>query len=92
MFSNEPKPDEIKDWVCVMQRSTEYEIEMAKNYLSNLKIPSNILSKRESAYGLNLSVMSPIYLYVPQEYEQEARRALAEWTDDDQETGAEGDR
>ncbi len=80
---NKPKPSEIKNWVCVLQRNQEYEVEMAKNYLSNLKIPSNILSKRESAYGLNLSTMSPIYLYVPQEYEKKARQALAEWLDDE---------
>jgi len=78
MFSG-PKPNEIENWVCVMERGTEYEIEMAKNYLSNLKIPSNILSKRDSAYSLNVGEMALVYLYVPEEFEQKARRALSEW-------------
>lgn len=73
-----PSPNEIENWVCVMERGTEYEVEMAKNYLSNLEIPSNILSKRDSAYSLNVGEMALVYLYVPNEYEQQARRALAE--------------
>lgn len=74
-----PKPNNIDNWVCVMERSTELEIEMAKNYLSNLQIPSNILSKRDSAYSLNVGEMALVYLYVPDEYEDEARSALEEW-------------
>ncbi|MDX1586960.1 MAG: DUF2007 domain-containing protein [Balneolaceae bacterium] len=80
MFSSKgPKPDQIENWVCVMERSTELEIEMAKNYLSNLQIPSNILSKRDSAYSLNVGEMALVYLYVPVDYEKEAREALEEW-------------
>ncbi|MBN2731173.1 MAG: hypothetical protein JXR26_01975 [Balneolaceae bacterium] len=75
----DPKPDDIENWVCVMERGTEYEIEMAKDYLSNLEIPSNILSKRDSSFNLNVSDMAHVYLYVPNEYEAEAREALAEW-------------
>lgn len=88
---NEPKPNEIKNWVCVMQRGTEYEVEMAKNFLSNRNIPSNKLSKRDSAYNFNIGDMAFVYLYVPKEYAQRARRALAEWTDDENQTGSEGD-
>ncbi|HYW35076.1 MAG TPA: DUF2007 domain-containing protein [Balneolaceae bacterium] len=76
---NEPKPSEIEDWVCVMERGTEYEIEMAKTFLTDQEIPSNILSKRDSAYSLNVGDMAHVYLYVPAEYEEEARRALSEW-------------
>lgn len=86
---DEPNPNDVENWVCVMQRGTEYEIEMAKNYLSNLKIPSNILSKRDSAYNLNVGDMALVYLYVPQEFEQKARRALAEWQDDEKGSGLE---
>ncbi len=76
-FSDSPKPNEIDNWVCVLEGSTDLEIEMAKNYLSNLKIPSNILSKRDSAYSLNVSEMAMVYLYVPVEFEAKARKALA---------------
>ena len=75
----DPKPNDIENWVCVMQRGTEYEVEMAKNYLSNLEIPSNILSKRDSSYNFNIGDMALVYLYVPKDYEKEAREALDEW-------------
>lgn len=81
-FSNSPKPNEIDNWVCVLEGSTDLEIEMAKNYLSSLKIPSNILSKRDSAYSLNVSEMAMVYLYVPLEYEKKARKALAKLEDE----------
>lgn len=84
MFSGDgPDASKIENWVCVKQGSIEYEMEMAKNYLSNLQIPSNILSKRDSAYSLNVGEMALIYLYVPSEYEKEARKALEEWENAD---------
>jgi hypothetical protein len=72
----DPKPDKIDNWVCVLERGTEYEVELARSYLSSLKIPSNILSKRDSSYSLNFGEMSMVYLYVPKEFEKQARRAL----------------
>lgn len=84
-----PDPNKIENWTCVMERSTELEVEMAKNYLSNLQIPSNILSKRDSAYSLNVGEMAIVYLYVPDEYEEEARKALKEWEEADQQGGEE---
>lgn len=73
-----PRPNDIENWVCVMESGTDYEIEMAKNYLSNLKIPSNILSKRDTAYSLVVGDMALVYLYVPVEFEKKARKALEE--------------
>ncbi|MFV1883358.1 MAG: hypothetical protein ACMZ7B_02565 [Balneola sp.] len=73
-----PKPNDIENWVCVLEGSTDYEVDLARNYLSNLKIPSNILSKRDSAYSLIIGEMALIYLYVPVEFESKARNALAE--------------
>lgn len=75
---DDPEPNEIDNWVCVMERGTEYEIEFAKNYLADLEIPSNILSKRDSAISVNVGDMALVYLYVPKEYEKEARQALQE--------------
>lgn len=75
---NDPKPNDIDNWVCVLEGSTDYEIEFAQNYLSNLEIPSNILSKRDTAYSLNVGEMALVYLYVPKVYEEEARSALEE--------------
>ncbi|MEX0607881.1 MAG: hypothetical protein WD016_07160 [Balneolaceae bacterium] len=75
-FFTDPKPNDIENWVCVLEGSTDLEVEMAKNYLSNLNIPSNILSKRDSAYSLNVGEMALVYLYVPLEFEKKARKAL----------------
>lgn len=80
-FFKDPDPEEINKWVCILERGTEYEVAMAKNFLSNLEIPSNILSKRDSSYNLNIGDTSMVYLYVPVEYEMEARQALAELED-----------
>lgn len=80
-----PRPSKINNWVCIMERGTEYEVELARGYLSNLKIPSNILSKRDSAYSLNVGETALVYLYVPEAHEEEARKALAEWDDDNNE-------
>jgi hypothetical protein len=77
MFSD-PKPNDIENWVCVLERSTKLEIELAKSFLSSLKIPSNILSKQDSSYSLSVGDMSYAYLYVPIEFETEARKALEE--------------
>lgn len=83
MFSG-PRPSEIRNWVCVMERGTEYEIELARGYLSSLQIPSNILSKRDSAYSLTVGEMALVYLYVPKEYEKVARKALEDFNRTDE--------
>lgn len=73
------EPNDIENWVCVMERGTEYEVESAKNYLSAQDIPSNILSKRDSSFSVNYGEMGMVYLYVPREFEEEAREALKEF-------------
>ncbi len=73
---NSSKPNDVENWVCILEKGTEYEIELAKSYLASLKIPSNILSKRDSSYSLNFGAMSKVYLYVPKEFEKKARKAL----------------
>jgi len=76
---NDPEPNKIENWSCIYECSTDIEAQMAKNYLSNLHIPSNILSKRDSAYSLNIGEMALIYIYVPKEFEKKARKAIANW-------------
>lgn len=87
----DPKPDKVDNWACVLEGSTEIEIRMARNYLSNLKIPSNILSKRDSAYNLNVGEMALVYLYVPVEYEEQARKALEDLIEENPDLNPEGD-
>ena len=74
----DPKPNDIENWVCVIERGTEYEVEIAKSYLADLEIPANILSKRDSAFSVNVGDMAHVYLYVPREYAEEAHKALEE--------------
>ena len=73
-----PDANEIEDWVCVFERGTEYEVESAKNYLSNMNIPAQILSKRDSSFSLNVGETALVYLYVPKDYERQAREAIEE--------------
>lgn len=85
-FFKGPEPNKIENWVCVLERGTEYEVELAKSYLASLKIPSNILSKRDSAYSLNIGEMSMVYLYVPKEFEKKARYALSNLENSEEKT------
>lgn len=88
-----PKPNEIENWVCILESGIEYEIDLARNFLNNLKIPSHVLSKRDTAYSLFVGDMALIYLYVPVEFEKKARNALKELEESDFEPleGEEGD-
>ncbi|NBB76814.1 MAG: hypothetical protein GVY02_05490 [Bacteroidetes bacterium] len=85
------QPNKIENWVCVLERGTEYEVQLAKNYLANRKIPSNILSKRDSSYSLNFGEMSMVYLYVPKEFEVKAKKALRELNEDLDEGSGQGE-
>jgi hypothetical protein len=75
-------PNKIDNWVCVLETGTDYEAELAKSYLASFKIPSNILSKRDSSYSLNFGELSRVYLYVPKSYEKKARKILKELHDE----------
>lgn len=76
---NEPDPNNIDNWTCVYECGADYEAEMVKNYLSNLEIPANILSKRDSSYNLNVGDMALIYVYVPDEFAEKARKSIDAW-------------
>lgn len=78
---NDAKPDKIKDWICVYQTGTEYDAEMVKNYFADQKIESQILSKRDSSYNLNIGQMSMVYVYVPESQLKKAEKALNDWKD-----------
>ena len=78
---NDITPNDIENWVCVLEGGNEYDVGLAKTYLSSLKIPSNILSKRDSAYSLTVGEMALVYLYVPAEFEMKARKALKDLDD-----------
>lgn len=89
----ELRPDDINGWVCVYETGTEYDAEMVKSYFADQNIHSQILSKRDSAYNLNVGQMSMVYVYVPGDLEEQALKALDDWKngileiDDDSDNG-----
>ena len=57
MFSS-PKPNAIKDWTCILESTHEFEVNLAHNFLKDHTIPSQILSKRDTAYSLVVGEMA----------------------------------
>ena len=78
MFST-PKPDEVEGWVCVYKTNTDYDAQLAKSYLESREIDCRVLSKRDSAFELNVGEMSLIYVYVPKNLADDAKDAINEW-------------
>jgi hypothetical protein len=75
MFSS-PNPNAIKDWTCILESTHEFEVNLAHNFLKDHTIPSQILSKRDTAYSLVVGEMALMYLYVPNEYAEQATDLL----------------
>lgn len=71
MFTN-PKPNAIQDWTCILESTQEFEVNLAHNFLTDQDVPSHILSKRDTAYSLVVGEMALMYLYVPNEYVEQA--------------------
>ncbi len=81
MFGNDPKASEIKNWTCVFETGQSFEAEMMKNFLSDRNIRAEILSKKDSAYSVNHSQLSLVYVYVPDELVEKANAAIKEFED-----------
>lgn len=73
------EPNKFDNWICVLERGTDYEVRLAKNYLENENIPSAILSKKDSSLTMTIGEMSMVYLYVPKEFEKQAKKAIREF-------------
>ena len=71
MFTN-PNPNAIQDWACILESTQEFEVNLAHNFLKDQDVPSQILSKRDTAYSLVVGEMALMYLYVPNEYVEQA--------------------
>jgi hypothetical protein len=78
MFKNEPKPHNVENWTCVFNTNKSFEAEMLKNYFADHEIPCNILSKKDSAYVVDHSSLSILFVYVPESFEAEARKLIEE--------------
>lgn len=76
---NDPSPSDVEGWFCLLKRNKEYEVQMIQSFLEDREIPSNILSKHDSAYNVNVGDMAPVYLYVPNDYKDLAKEAMKAW-------------
>jgi len=85
------EPNKFDNWVCVLERGTEYEIQLTKNYLENENIPSAILSKKDSSLTMTIGEMSMVYLYVPKEFEKAAKLAIREFQENEMNDEENGD-
>ncbi len=83
---NRKNPDEIQNWSCVYETTTEYDANLAKSYLESRGLVTRIISKRDSAFNLNVGDLAVIFLYVPDNEEAQAREAIREWEGNDSET------
>ncbi|AXJ00779.1 hypothetical protein CYPRO_1528 [Cyclonatronum proteinivorum] len=81
MFGNDPKAPAIKDWTCVYQTNMEFEADMMRNFLSDRGFDAQLLSKKDSAYSVNHSQLSLLYVYVPNDKVDDARAAIKEYED-----------
>lgn len=76
---NKKKPDDVENWVCIYETNTEYDANLVKSYLESREIDARILSKRDSAFDLNVGDFALIYLYVSKDQEDDAKEAIREW-------------
>lgn len=83
MINSGNEPPKIEGWVCIYQTSVEHDGEMVKNYLSDMEIPCEILNKKDRSYTVNFGSLARIYLYVPEEHEEQAKKAINEWENAD---------
>lgn len=79
MLTPKIEPNSFSDWKLVYQTSTDVDAQMVKNYLLDKEIECQILSKRDSAYNLNVGEMALVYLYVPNNQFDAAQNAINEW-------------
>lgn len=76
MMKDRSSPDHVENWECIYETGTPYEAEMVKNSLQNMEIPCQILSKRDSSFNVNSGDLAIIYVYVPNEFADQARKMI----------------
>ncbi len=84
---NKNRPDDVENWVCIYETTTEYDANLAKSYLESREIDVRIISKRDSAFDLNIGDLALIYVYVTKGQEDEAHEAMREWKSGESDLG-----
>lgn len=79
MLNRKITPDEFEDWKCIYETNNEHSANLLKGLMQSQKIPCEILSKKDSAYQVNLGDLSLIFVYVPKDHEKDARQVIADW-------------
>ncbi len=59
-------------WVCVYESTDEYTLRIKKLQLDDHEIPASIFDQRDFSYN----AFGMLYLYVPREFEKDARKVL----------------
>lgn len=88
MFSD-PKPPQFDDWFCIFETSNEQEAQLCKTFMEGQGLEARVLSKKDSAYNLNVGDMAVLFVYVPTEHGDEAQSLMAEWNSGSLELGEE---
>jgi hypothetical protein len=72
------KDTKYEGWVAVYRTGKEYEGDVVRDRLDDAGLSAVVMSKRDSAFNLNVGSLSDVFVMVPPEHVDEARSMLAE--------------
>ncbi len=85
------KPKQLEGWVSVFRSSTDYEADMARDRLDSAGIPAAVFTQRDHAFNLTVGALARVYVMVPAESVDQAKKVLQEHvTDEELEAAAAG--
>ncbi|MEX0680593.1 MAG: hypothetical protein WD097_04355 [Balneolales bacterium] len=79
MFNKKVRPDNIDNWICIYETSNETEARLVEAFIRNLGMECELLSKKDSAYSVNFGDLSALFIYVPHDKAEEAKKSLKQW-------------
>lgn len=71
------KDTRYEGWIAVYKTGKDYEAEVVRDRLDDAGLSAVIMSKRDSAFNLNVGSLSDIFVMVPPRDLSEARAILA---------------
>lgn len=71
------KDTRYEGWLAVYKTGKDYEAEVVRDRLDDAGLSAVIMSKRDSAFNLNVGSLSDIFVMVPPRDVAEARSILA---------------
>ncbi len=77
-------------WVSIFTSSTDYEADMVRDRLDSAGVTAAVFTQRDHALSLTVGDLARVYVMVPPEMVEDARRVLAEHlTDEELDSAAE---